>query len=171
MKARSTTKPQTLKVGNCPCGKPIMIAERYAVSLIGSTTINRKCDGFRCGRTNAIVLHQPSREVQRATWKALDCRCGAGIYLRSDYAGVGFSGWDTEGKSQYDLMVERKGDNKNRTIKADCSRCDCKYTVRIRFTREKDASGIMQNYRSINGSTVKRCKACAYRAPAMNEAS
>lgn len=140
-----------------------MLAARYAVNVKGPTTIKRKCQGHRCGRTNEVVI-RASFEVQRATWKAMDCRCGGAIYLRSDYAGVGFEGWDTDGKSAFDLMVERRTDNQNRTVKTECPRCDCKYTVRIRFTTEDG-----RVYRSLNGSTVSRCAGCRYR-PAVVEA-
>lgn len=158
-KRTTTRKPQTLKVGECPCGKPIMIAERYAVSLTGPTTINRKCDGYRCGRINAVVV-STTYTVQRATWDVFDCRCGGVIRLRSDYTGgPGWTGYDAEGKDILTSMSERDSE-KNRTVKIDCPRCDCKYTIVVRFTKTDD--GMRRN---LSESKVRRCDGCRHRAP------
>lgn len=160
---RRETKPRKdpeIKVGDCPCGLPIMISDRYSLNVKGPTTINRKCQGYRCGRVNAVIINA-SYTVQRATWKTFECRCGGDIYLRSDYTGgAGFSGYDAEGKTRFDTMVVHQEDRKNRTVKIGCPRCDCKYKLKLRFTTDENGTC----HRNIgDGSTVARCKGCQNR--------
>lgn len=154
------------KVGECKCGQAIMLGDRYSVATEGPTTLKRACQGYRCNRVNEIVLTVQAKVI-RATWNVLDCLCGTPIYLRSDYAGVNFEGWEG---TAFEAMVSRERDRKNRTVKTPCRGCGCKYTIPIRFTREKDEKGEEHWYRSTNGGKVMRCRSCKARKEAQERA-
>lgn len=146
---RIRSKPTTHKVGECPCGADIELGNRYSVSTTGPTTIKRKCQGYRCKRTNEIVLTVQAT-VQPATWHAHTCRCGAKIYLRRDYAGVNFEGGESR------LYSSPEG-RKNRTVKADCTDCHCRYVFTIRFVPSKGRTGGVTRDTKIG---VYRCNMC-----------
>jgi hypothetical protein len=156
------------KVGSCVCGRDIEIGDRYSLSTERPTTIKRVCEGYNCGRLNEIVM-TVSVDVKRMSWAAHECLCGSAVYLRAEYAGYGFEGWSGTG---FEAMSFSEKYYKNRTVKAPCRGCGCKYVFQIRFTMEPDTEkeGEQSRYRNL-GVQVHRCRSCKARKERNDSAS
>jgi hypothetical protein len=149
------------KVGSCVCGKAIEIGDRYSLSTERPTTIKRVCDGYNCGRVNEIVM-SVAVDVKRMSWAAYECLCGSTVYLRADYAGFGFEGWEGTG---FEAMSFADRDYKNRTVKAPCRGCGCKYVIKIRFVQGAEGRERDTNFQ------VYRCRPCKTRKERLESAS
>lgn len=152
------SKAPAILAGQCPCGSTIMISPRYSISLSGPTTIRVKCKGYDCSRVNEVVI-RASYTVERATWHISDCCCGLPIHVRGEYAGKGFKGYDVAGKTGWDMMIERKGDRKNRTVSHTCA-CGCARKYTIRFKTAKGETETTTTTRSVS-VTGKACRSCS----------
>jgi RNase P subunit RPR2 len=146
-------KQDSVKVGECPCGEPILIGDRYS-TRVGQTamptTLSRTCR--RCGRQNDVEL-TVLYAVRPLNWHVRDCICGKPIRLRSDYAGYGFSGY--EGLHDFRGITR-----KNRTTTVKC-RCGCIWSFAIRFTTHKTGELAGKTERAIPDIRVTRCDRCA----------
>lgn len=142
--------PKEVKSGVCPCGRDIMIGERYSLSTTGPTTITRVCSG--CRRQHEVEL-RATNEFKVVDWKAIDCSCGEPVYIRSEYAGHGFSGY--RGRMSFDNSTY-----KNRTVNSTCRACGCKWVFKIRFVELKSGPNKGKTQRSFPEILVGRCAPC-----------
>lgn len=146
-RAVKTVKEEpSILVGVCPCGEDVLIGERYSLSVKTPTTIRRKCQ--KCSRVNAVSMGI-SKEFVPASWHAFDCRCGAAINVRGDYAGPFFAG------SHVRRLFAHDEEYKNRTTKVDCPECPCKWVIKIVFSKGEDGKRSREIILS-----VYRCKPC-----------